>query len=105
MSKLSTARFSRVGWLQWLAIIVLATVGAVLTSIAAMSASQTNPTTAAQNGGAIIGAFVFGILLPYPMGWIAGRLGNRSRNVFLLVFWAIAAILFLGAVARLIRAG
>ncbi len=105
MTKLSTARFSRVGWLQWLAVIVMAIAGAILTSITAMSASQTNATTAAQSGGAIIGAFVFGILLPYPAGWIAGRLANRSRNMFLLVFWGIAAILFLGAVAKLIRAG
>ncbi|MDK4712427.1 hypothetical protein [Rhizobium sp. CNPSo 4039] len=105
MSKLSTTRFSRVGWLQWLAIIVMAAAGAIVTSIAAMPASQTNATTAAQNGGAIIGAFVFGMLLPYPLGWIAGRLANRSRNMFLLVFWGVAAILFLGAVAKLVRAG
>lgn len=87
MTKLPTARFSRVGWLQWLAVIIMAAAGAILTSIASTPPSQASATTAAQNGGAIIGAFVFGILLPYPLGWIAGRFANRSRSVFLLIFW------------------
>lgn len=41
------------------------------------------------------GAFVAGLLIPYGLAWLCGRVMQRSRIVFLGVLWVLALLVFL----------
>ncbi|MFD2054466.1 hypothetical protein ACFSQT_15630 [Mesorhizobium calcicola] len=45
--------------------------------------------------GAIIGSVLMGLLLPYGVASIFGRVDGRSRGTFLRVLWFLAGLVFL----------
>ncbi|MER8714565.1 hypothetical protein NKJ09_24870 [Mesorhizobium sp. M0189] len=88
----AVGRFNRLSFEQW-SLLIAMTASAILFRQAPNL--RTDPAYLLDERiGGMVGAFVAGLLIPYGLAWLFGRLMRRNRIVFLTVLWVLALLMF-----------